>query len=319
MSSFDPDKFLSEPIYALDFGFMVGDVEDFLEFSESNVEWQFRREMISVQRQAASDALEPGYKEHLETNAKHRFKVSLPLRVRYAALVALITSVEWAIVLVVGRLRVPLPEKPKNANAIVFFDDEDRQTYLKVLAGYAQRYHVSIWAYCLMGNHIHLLVVPETETALSRGIGSTNLMYTQHLNRKLNQSGRIRQNRFFSCVVERDQSLWAVARYIERNPLKAGLAASAETYRWSSAKAHIIGINDPLPDATPWFSPQQRSAYAVFVGDEDEETDTAIRRATRTGRPFGTEQCIDQLEFRLNQPLRPGKPGRPRTKIGKCP
>jgi putative transposase len=118
-----------------------------------------------------------------------------------------------------------------NNRATVFFDDEDRQTYLKVLAGYAQRYHVRIRAYCLMNNHIHLLVVPETKTALSRGIGSTNLMYTQYLNRKLNQSGRIRQNRFFSCVVESDQYLWAVARYIERNPLKAGLAASAETYR----------------------------------------------------------------------------------------
>ncbi|QQG64449.1 transposase [Desulfobulbus oligotrophicus] len=166
---------------------------------------------------------------------------------------------------------------------------------------------------------MHLLVVPETKTALSRGIGSTNLMYTRYLNHKLNQSGRIRQNRFFSCVVESEQYLWAVTCYIERNPLKAGLAASAETYRGSSAKAHVIGINDPLLDATPWLSPQKRSAYAAFVGDEDKETDNAICLATRTGRPLGTEQCIDQLEFRLNQPLRPGKPGRPRTKTGKCP
>ena len=86
-----------------------------------------------------------------------------------------------------------------------------------------------------MSNHIHLLVVPETKTPLLRGIGITNLMYTQYLNRKLNQSGRIRQNRFFSCVVESAQYLWAVARYIKRTPLKAGLAASAETYRWFSA------------------------------------------------------------------------------------
>jgi REP-associated tyrosine transposase len=120
-------------------------------------------------------------------------------------------------------------------------------------------------------------------------------------------------------VVESDQYLWAVARYIERNPVKAGLSVSAETYRWSSAKAHISGISDPLLDATPWLSPQEQSAYAEFVREEDEETDNAIRRATRTGRPFGTEQFIDQLEFRLNQPLRPGKPGRPRSKTGKCP
>ena len=204
-----------------------------------------------------------------------------------------------------------------NNRATVFFDDEDRQTYLNLLSRYANRYHISIWAYCLMGNHIHLLAVPETEIALSRGIGLTNLMYTQHLNRKLKQSGRIWQNRFSSCVVENDQYLWSVARYIERNPLKVALARSAELYRWSSAKAHIIGTNDPLLDATPWLSPQARSAYAEFVRDEDKETDNAIRRATRTGRPYGTDQFIDQLELRLNQPLRPKKPGRPQ-KTGKC-
>lgn len=205
-----------------------------------------------------------------------------------------------------------------NNRAVVFFDDEDRQTYLKLLSKCANKYHISIWAYCLMDNHIHLLAVPETETSLSRGIGLTNLMYTQYLNRKLNQSGRIWQNRFFSCVVENDHYLWSVTRYIERNPLKVALAASAESYRWSSAKAHITGTNDPLLDATPWLSPEERSAYAEFARDEDEETDNAIRRATRTGRPYGTDQFIDQLEFRLQQSLRPGKPGRPR-KTRKCP
>jgi len=201
----------------------------------------------------------------------------------------------------------------------VFFDDEDRQTYLKLLGEYSQKYNVKIWAYCLMSNHIHLLAVPETETALARGIGLTNLMYTQYLNRKLNQSGRIWQNRFFSCVIESDQYLWAVARYIERNPLKAGLVTSVETYRWSSAKTHISGIDDPLLDAYPWLSTHELIAYAEFIREEDEETDNAIRRATRTGRPFGTDHFIDQLEYRLNKPLRPGKPGRPHAKTGKCP
>ena len=126
-----------------------------------------------------------------------------------------------------------------NNRAIVFFDDEDRQTYLKLLAGYAEKHHFQIWAYCLMENHVHLLAVPEAETSLARGIGLTNQVYTQYLNRKLNQSGRIWQNRFFSCVVENNKYLWAVARYIERNPLKVGLVENAEAYRWSSVKAHV--------------------------------------------------------------------------------
>lgn len=119
MPEFDPEKFLNEPIYAWDFGFMVGDIEDFLEFTESNVEWQCRREMLSIQRRAETEEFEPGYKEHLETNAEHRFKVSLPLRVRYSALVALITSVEWSVGFVVGRLKAPVPEKPNNKNLTV--------------------------------------------------------------------------------------------------------------------------------------------------------------------------------------------------------
>jgi len=119
MSDFDPEKFLNEPIYALDFKFMVGDVEDFLEFSESNVEWQLRRELLSIQSRAEREEFEPGYKEHLEANAEHRFKVSLPLRIRYGTLVALITSVEWSVSFVVGHLKKPLPEKPKGANATV--------------------------------------------------------------------------------------------------------------------------------------------------------------------------------------------------------
>ena len=205
-----------------------------------------------------------------------------------------------------------------NNRATVFFDDEDRQTYLNLLLKYTRKYKVTIWAYCLMDNHVHLLAVPETDTGLARGIGLTNLLYTQYLNRKLNQSGRIWQNRFFSCIVENHQYLWSVARYIERNPVKAGLTGTVLAYRWSSAKAHVLGSSNPLLAEDSWLAPDERAWYAEFLDAVDEETDDGIRRATRTGRPFGSEQFIDQMEFSLNQRLRPGTPGRPR-KTGKCP
>jgi putative transposase len=174
-----------------------------------------------------------------------------------------------------------------------------------------------------MDNHVHLLAVPGTETALARGIGLTNQVYTQYLNRKLSQSGRIWQNRFFSCVVENEQYLWAVARYIERNPLKVGLAERAEDYRWSSAKAHLTGGEDLAMGALPtWLDPSERSAYAEFVLAEDEEMDEEIRKATRTGRPFGSEGFINMLEFRLKQVLKPKRVGRPPKKtkrVGRPP
>ncbi len=165
-----------------------------------------------------------------------------------------------------------------------------------------------------MDNHVHLLAVPETEKSLSRGVGLTNQVYTQYLNRKLNQSGRIWQNRFFSCVVESDRYLWGVARYVERNPVKVGLADRVEEYRWSSAKAHLAGADDPLLKGDSWLEPRDRKMYADFVRENAEEADNAIRKATRTGRPFGSEAFIDGLEFQLNQSLRPRKPGRPRKK-----
>ena len=101
-----------------------------------------------------------------------------------------------------------------NNRATVFFDDEDRQTYLDIFANYAEKHSLQVWAYCLMENHIHLLVVPGSEESLARGVGLTNQVYTQYLNRKLGQSGRVWQNRFFSCIVDSQEYLWSVARYI---------------------------------------------------------------------------------------------------------
>ena len=206
-----------------------------------------------------------------------------------------------------------------NNRATVFFDDEDRRTYLKLLTTYAPKHSLRVWAYCLMANHIHLLAVPETETALARGIGLTNQVYTQYLNRKLAQSGRVWQNRFFSCVVGNEQYLWAVARYIERNPLKAGLAERPEAYRWSSARAHLTEADDAVLGSASWLTPTEKNAYSKFVLAEDEKMNEAIRKATRTGRPFGSEWFVEMLESQVQQTLRPNKVGRPRKEIGECP
>ena len=103
-----------------------------------------------------------------------------------------------------------------NNKSVVFFDDDDRRFYLAMLKRYAESCGLKLWTYCLMSNHVHLLAVPEHEHSLARGIGGVNLVYTQYVNRKYKQSGRLWQNRFFSTVVEEDQYLLAVARYIER-------------------------------------------------------------------------------------------------------
>ena len=128
-----------------------------------------------------------------------------------------------------------------NNRQTVFFDDQDHITYLNSLKQYAAKFRLDIWAYCLMPNHFHLLVVPQTEDALACGVGLANQVYTRYVNRKYFRSGRLWQNRFFSCIVDNDITLWRVARYIENNPLKAGLVNAAERYRWSSARGNVKG------------------------------------------------------------------------------
>jgi hypothetical protein len=122
MPEIDLERLLKEPIYASDFQLMIGDVEDFLDFSEINIEWQYRRELQSIRR-ADLEGFPPeyrdGYREHLEANAEHRFKVTLPLRVRYGALLALTTSVEWSVQYLVKWLRQSISKKPEGHNCTV--------------------------------------------------------------------------------------------------------------------------------------------------------------------------------------------------------
>ncbi len=127
-----------------------------------------------------------------------------------------------------------ITQKANNKDKI-FFDGEDKRFYLDTLLRYKDKYNIKILAYCLMQNHIHIFAEPDERASLARGIGGANLVYTQYINRKYNRSGRLRQNRFFSPVVEKEPYLWAVMRYIEQNPVRAHLVERAEDYQWSSA------------------------------------------------------------------------------------
>ena len=214
--------------------------------------------------------------------------------------------------------RIIVPQYPHhitqrgNNRAGVFFDDEDRTTYLSLLKSYCEKWTVEIWAYCLMTNHLHILAVPADEVSLSRYIGRTNLLYTQHVNRKYKRSGRLWQNRFFSTIVEADSYLWAVARYIEQNPVKSKQVIRPEDYRWSSCRTNISGQGDGLVTMKGWLDENDLGAYKIFLMQQDPATDQKIRANTSTGRPMGGEGFIVGLEKRLCRKLLPGKAGRPK-------
>jgi putative transposase len=173
-----------------------------------------------------------------------------------------------------------------NNRAPVFFDDQDRLTYLSLLERYSKKYLVNVWAYCLMDNHVHLLAVPDEPESFARGIGVVNMTYTQYVNRKYQRVGRIWQSRFFSAVVDTDKYTWAVARYIEKNPIVAGLVKFAEAYEWSSARFNLQGKPDSLLAKSAWLEPSDRERYGSFLLDDDKRVSTMIGQATRSGQPI---------------------------------
>jgi len=199
-----------------------------------------------------------------------------------------------------------------NNRADVFWDDEDKAIYLSFLKNYCEKWNVEIWAYCLMTNHVHILAVPADEGSLSRCIGRTNLLYTQHVNRKSKHSGRLWQNRFFSTIVDTESYLWAVARYIEQNPVKSAIVTRPEDYTWSSCRANIGEQGDGLVTGKRWLDEKDRGAYKIFLLQQDPVTDEKIRKNTSTGRPLGSEGFIAGLESKLCRKILPGKSGRPR-------
>ena len=195
----------------------------------------------------------------------------------------------------------------------VFLDDEDKTFYLSALERYSKKYNLRLWAYCLMNNHVHLLAVPDEPDSLAKSIGTTNLVYSQYFNRKQKRSGRIWQNRFFSCTVDCDSYLWTVARYIERNPVRAGMVDHPLAYRWSSARASVEGRGNSALRIADWLEAAERESYATFLSRPDYDAET-IRQATTTGRPLGTDLFILRMEALTGRRLRADQPGRPRGK-----
>jgi len=123
----------------------------------------------------------------------------------------------------------------------VFFSDANRHLYLDLLKHYSQQLGLEVWAYCLMSNHVHLVAVPKSGDALAKAVGRTNFRFAQKLNYQLRRSGHLWQNRFLSCALE-DVHLWRAMRYVERNPVRAGLVRVPWRYEWSSAAAHADRI-----------------------------------------------------------------------------
>lgn len=194
-----------------------------------------------------------------------------------------------------------------NRRQPTFFGDGDYRLYQALLADACRRRDVAVWAWCLMPNHVHLLLVPATAEALRLALGEAHQRYTRTVNRREGWTGHLWQGRFASAALG-EGHLVAAARYIELNPVRAGLVQRPEQWRWSSARAHLAGRGDGLVRAHPL--PAMIPDWRAFLdaGVADGEAD-ALRRSERTGRPLGDDAFLADLETRLGRRLRPGRRG----------
>ncbi len=195
-----------------------------------------------------------------------------------------------------------------NRRQQTFFQDEDYTAYIELMSQWCTRHGVQVWAYCLMPNHVHLVCVPESEDGLRLAIGKAHLRYTRRVNAREGWRGHLWQGRFASFVMD-ERHLLAAARYIERNPVRAGLAEKPWEYRWSSAAAHMAARDDALVKVEPLL--EMVGDWSQFLSEDLAEHDAErLRMHERTGRPLGDDGFIARIERLLGRDIRKRKPGR---------
>jgi len=180
---------------------------------------------------------------------------------------------------------------------------------VELMAQWCGQRGVEVWAYCLMPNHVHLIAVPRSEDGLRRAIGEAHRRYTRRINFREKWRGYLWQGRFASFVMD-EPYLLAAARYVELNPVRAGLVADAAQWPWSSARPHLSGREDRLVKVGAMLA-MVNDWGALLDSAVGEEELQDLRDHVRTGHPLGSPTFVERLEQAAGRVLRPRKPGRP--------
>jgi len=168
--------------------------------------------------------------------------------------------------------------------------------YLNWLEEYCQRYFLSLYAYCLMPNHVHYIVIPQKQDSMAKVFNFTHMRYSQYFHKKHHLRGHLWQGRFYSCVLS-ESHLYTAIRYVEKNPERARLVKNAWEWKWSSALAHIenrdtngIKLAD-LSDLMPINN------WKEYLKENSKENEIEkIRKHTLTGRSVGSEEFVKKID-----------------------
>jgi putative transposase len=206
-------------------------------------------------------------------------------------------------------LRFLVPGQPQhviqrgNNRGRVFFGDGDYRFYLGCLAQACARFSCDVHAYALMTNHVHLLVSPASEDALPRAMQSVGRRYAQFINCRRERTGSLWEGRYRAAAIDSDEYFMVCSRYIELNPVRAGMVASPADYEWSSFKANACGHPDPLVRPHSLYlslgtcqierNEEYRALFSQQIGAGTLEE---IRDATQKGWPLGDPEFIGAVE-----------------------
>ena len=173
---------------------------------------------------------------------------------------------------------------------------------------------LSLLGYCLMSNHVHLIAVPQTETALSLSLKQAHGRYAAYWNGQQSSTGHVWQGRFYSCPLD-EKHLWEALRYVELNPVRDRMVEKPEHWAWSSAAAHcgVDGADADL-EMQRWRKRWSVSEWQSFLAEAESPVALdRLRQFTHTGRPLGTAEFVTELEASMFRPLAARKRGRPKA------
>ncbi len=195
-----------------------------------------------------------------------------------------------------------------NRRQQTFFCEEDYGAYLQLMTEWCLKHKVECWAYCLMPNHVHLILVPSDKKGLKLSVGEAHRRYTRMVNFREGWRGHLWQGRFSSFIMD-EKHLLACAKYIELNPVRASLVKSPYDWKWSSARYHLDGEDDILVKTEPLLKIIQTPWKSYLNDDVQNDEIELFRKHESTGRPLGSLPFIETLEQLLDRNLKPQKPG----------
>ncbi len=188
-----------------------------------------------------------------------------------------------------------------NHRQSVFFCDEDRRFYLALLRRPIEAREISLLGYTLMTNHVHQASIPRTDDSLPRAMQALDRDFARFQNLRCNRTGHLWQGRYFSCPVH---DKWETLAYIELNPVRAGIVENALDWEWSSARAHLTGIDHSgLLDMDLWRKHFDPLSWRDYLRQAALRTDVQdrIRKSTTAGRFCGPEDIAKKLERRFRR------------------